>query len=227
MKKFGRVIGIILLAGFMFSLLSVIVYRFVPVFITPLMIVRSADKIIHGQKPVIEKKWEPLDKISPNMVQAVIASEDNLFMEHFGFDEKAIEEAFKHNEHSRRIRGGSTISQQTAKNVFLLPDRSYVRKAIEAYFTLLIETCWGKEHIMEVYLNVIETGDGIYGVEAAAEHYFHCHASQLSKSQAVLIAVSLPNPRKFNPAHPSAYLLERQAKILHLMSELPKVSFEK
>lgn len=227
LKKVWHILLKIVLFFFLFSIFSVIVYRFVPVFITPLMIVRSADKILHGQKPIIDKKWVPLSEISPNMVQAVVASEDNLFMEHFGFDEKAIEEAFEHNERSKRIRGGSTISQQTAKNVFLLPDRSYVRKAIEAYFTLLIETFWGKERIMEVYLNVIETGDGMYGVEVAAERYFHCHASQLTRPQAVLIAVALPNPRRFNPAHPSPYLLKRQAKILNLMNKIPKVSFEK
>ena len=227
MKKLGRIIGITLLIGFLLSVFSVLVYRFVPVFITPLMILRSAEKIVHGQKPTIDKQWVALDKISPNMVQAVVASEDNLFMENNGFDEKAIEAAFAHNEHSKHIRGGSTISQQTAKNVFLLPNRSYVRKAIEAYFTLLIETIWGKERIMEVYLNVIEMGDGIYGVEAASEHYFHCHASQLTRPQAVLIAVSLPNPQKMNPGHPSSYLLKRQSHILNLMNKIPKVTFGK
>jgi monofunctional biosynthetic peptidoglycan transglycosylase len=227
MKRIGRLIATTLLVGVLLSILSVFVYRFVPVFVTPLMILRSAEKIIHGQKPIMDKQWVALDKISPNMIQAVVASEDNLFMENNGFDEKAIEEAFAHNERSKHIRGGSTISQQTAKNVFLLPNRSYVRKAIEACFTLLIETVWGKERIIEIYLNVIETGDGIYGVEAAAEHYFHCHASQLTRPQAVLIAVSLPNPRKMNPAHPSAYLLKRQAKILNLMNKIPKVIFLK
>jgi monofunctional biosynthetic peptidoglycan transglycosylase len=227
MKRIWRFIATTILIGVLLSIFSACVYRFVPVYITPLMILRSSEKIISGQKPIMDKQWVALDKISPNMIQAVVASEDNLFMENNGFDEKAIEAAFAHNERSKHIRGGSTISQQTAKNVFLLPNRSYVRKAFEAYFTLLIETVWGKERIIEVYLNVIETGDGIYGVEAAAEHYFHCHASQLSRSQAVLIAVSLPNPRKMNPAHPSTYLLKRQVKILNLMNKIPKVSFEK
>jgi monofunctional biosynthetic peptidoglycan transglycosylase len=227
MKRIWRFIAATILIGVLLSIFSAFVYRFVPVYITPLMILRSAEKIIHGQNPIMDKQWVALDKISPNMIQAVVASEDNLFMENNGFDEKAIEAAFAHNERSKHIRGGSTISQQTAKNVFLLPNRSYVRKAFEAYFTLLIETVWGKERIIEVYLNVIETGDGIYGVEAAAKHYFHCHASQLSRSQAVLIAVSLPNPRKMNPAHPSTYLLKRQAKILNLMNKIPKVIFKK
>jgi monofunctional biosynthetic peptidoglycan transglycosylase len=226
-KKIMRIIGIFLLSCFLLSLVSVVVFRFVPVFITPLMVLRSTQQLFNGQHIKMEKKWMSIDKISPNMVQAVVASEDNLFMEHYGFDEKAIEQAFEHNTKGKRIRGGSTISQQTAKNVFLLPNRSYVRKAIEAYFTVLIEAIWSKERIMEVYLNVIETGDGMYGVEAASQAYFHCHAAQLSKAQAVLIAVSLPNPRKFNPAHPSPYLLRRQAKILHLMNKIEKVNFDK
>jgi monofunctional biosynthetic peptidoglycan transglycosylase len=226
-KKIFRFIGIALLVGFLLSILSTLILRFVPVVITPLMVIRSVEQVFEGKPIKMKKTWVPIDKISHNMVQAVVASEDNLFMEHFGFDEKAIEQALKHNEKSKRVRGGSTISQQTAKNVFLFPDRSYVRKALEAYFTLLIECIWTKERIMEVYLNVIETGDGIYGVEAASETYFHCHASQLSRPQAVLIAVSLPNPRKFNPAYPSPYLLKRQAKIMNLMKKIERVDFEK
>jgi monofunctional glycosyltransferase len=225
-KKLLRYIGIAILAGFLLSILSVVVLRFVPVTITPLMIIRSVEQVFDGKSVKMEKKWIPIDKIS-HMIQAVVASEDNLFMEHFGFDEKAIENALRHNAKSKKIRGGSTISQQTAKNVFLFPDRSYVRKALEAYFTLLIETIWTKERIMEVYLNVIETGDGVYGVEAAAKTYFHCHASELKRSQAVLIAVSLPNPRKFDPSHPSPYLLKRQAKIMRLMKKIEQVEFEK
>lgn len=226
-KKIVRYIGIAILAGILLSIVSVVILRFVPVFITPLMIIRSVEQVIDGKPIKMKKTWEPINKISHNMVQAVVASEDNLFMEHFGFDEKAIEKAMQHNAKGKRIRGGSTISQQTAKNVFLFPDRTYVRKALEAYFTLLIEIVWTKERIMEVYLNVIETGDGIYGVEAAAQTYFHCHASELTRPQAVLIAVSLPNPRKFNPAHPSPYLLKRQAKILGLMKKIEQVDFSK
>jgi monofunctional glycosyltransferase len=224
-KKILRYIGIALLAGFLLSIISVVIFRFVPVPFTPLMLIRSTEQVFDGKSIMMKKNWVPIDKISHNMIQAVVASEDNLFMEHFGFDEKAIENALKHNTKSKRIRGGSTISQQTAKNVFLFPDRTYVRKALEAYFTILIETIWSKERIMEVYLNVIETGDGIYGVEAAAETYFHCHASELNRQQAVLIAVSLPNPRKFNPAQPSPYLLKRQAKILKLMKRIEQVEF--
>jgi monofunctional biosynthetic peptidoglycan transglycosylase len=222
-KKIFRYIGIAILAGMLLSIISVVILRFVPVYITPLMVIRSVEQIVDGKPVKMKKTWIPIEKISHNMVQAVVASEDNLFMEHYGFDEKAIENALKHNAKSKKMRCGSTISQQTAKNVFLFPDRTYVRKALEAYFTLLIETVWSKERIMEVYLNVIETGDGIYGVEAAAQTYFHCHASELSRPQAVLIAVSLPNPRKFDPAHPSPYLLKRQAKILRLMKKIEQV----
>lgn len=226
-KKILRYIGIVLLSGFLLSIISVVVLRFVPVSVTPLMVIRCIEQVFDGKPVKMERKWVPIDQISHNMVQSVVASEDNLFMEHYGFDEKAIENALRHNATSKKIRGGSTISQQTAKNVFLFPDRSYVRKALEAYFTILIETIWSKERIMEVYLNVIETGDGVYGVEAAAETYFHCHASELKRPQAVLIAVSLPNPRKFNPAHPSPYLLKRQAKIMRLMKKIEQVDFEK
>lgn len=226
-RKILRYIGIALLVGIVVSILSVVVLRFLPVAITPLMVIRSAEQLFEGKPVKMKKTWVPIDKISHNMVQAVVASEDNLFMEHFGFDEKAIENALKHNAKGKKIRGGSTISQQTAKNVFLFPDRTYVRKAFEAYFTLLIEALWSKERIMEVYLNVIETGDGIYGVEAAAQTYFHCHASELNRGQAVLIAVSLPNPRKFNPAHPSAYLQRRQTKIMRLMKKIEQVEFTK
>jgi monofunctional glycosyltransferase len=226
-KKIFRYIGIAILAGILLSIISVVVLRFLPVYLTPLMVIRSVEQVCDGKPLKMKKTWTPIDKISHNMVQSVVASEDNLFMEHFGFDEKAIENALRHNAKGKKIRGGSTISQQTAKNVFLFPDRTYVRKALEAYFTLLIETFWSKERIMEVYLNVIETGDGIYGVEAAAESYFHCHASELTRSKAVLIAVSLPNPRKFDPAHPSPYLLKRQAKIMRLMKRIEQVEFTK
>ena len=160
------------------------------------------------------------------MVQAVVASEDNLFMEHNGFSVKDIEKALKHNKKGKRVHGGSTISQQTAKNVFLWPGRSWVRKGFEAYFTVLIEIFWSKERIMEVYLNVIETGDGIYGVERAANIYFNTSAQRLSRPQAVLIAVCLPNPRKFNPAKPSPYIQRRKNHILNLMEKIEKVNFK-
>lgn len=209
------------------SLSWVILARFIPVFVTPLMIIRSVESIIAGETPKNSKTWVPIDEISPNMVQAVVASEDNLFLQHHGFSLEDMTKAFEHNLKGRRIRGGSTISQQTAKNVFLFPQRSYIRKGLEAYFTVLIELVWGKKRIMEVYLNVIEMGDGIYGVEAAALEHFGVHASQLTKSQAALIAACLPNPRRFDAGHPSGYIQGRKSQIVNLMGKLPQVDFDK
>ncbi|MHB9143259.1 MAG: monofunctional biosynthetic peptidoglycan transglycosylase [Paludibacter sp.] len=203
----------------------VIVDRFVPVIVTPLMIIRSAESLIRGEMPKNSKRWVSIDKISPNMVQAVVASEDNLFLHHHGFSIEDITKAIEHNQKGRRIRGGSTISQQTAKNVFLFPQRSYIRKGLEAYFTVLIELIWNKERIMEVYLNVIEMGDGIYGVEAAAQEHFGVHASQLTRSQAALIAACLPNPRRFDAGHPSGYVQRREAHVLSIMNKIGPVNF--
>jgi monofunctional biosynthetic peptidoglycan transglycosylase len=206
--------------------LSVIIYGFIPVYYTPLMAIRSVEALKNGDKLQNKKTWVKIENISPNMIQAVVASEDNLFMQHNGFSVDDIKKAMDENKKGRRLRGGSTISQQTAKNVFLWPKRSYVRKALEAYFTVLIELFWSKERIMEVYLNVIETGNGIYGVEAAAKHYFKVPASTLSKSQSALIAVCLPNPRKYNPAKPSQYILKRQHQIMNLMGKIGTVDLK-
>jgi monofunctional biosynthetic peptidoglycan transglycosylase len=201
--------------------------RFTPVYITPLMVIRSVEYMVKGEFPKNSKAWVPIDEISPNMVQAVVASEDNLFLSHHGFSVDAITKAFEHNQYGKRLRGGSTISQQTAKNVFLFPQRSYIRKGLEAYFTVLIELIWNKKRIMEVYLNVIEMGDGVYGVEAASQEYFGIHASQLSKSQAALIAACLPNPRRFDAAHPSGYIQRREGRILSIMAKVGPVNFDK
>ena len=156
-----------------------------------------------------------------------MASEDNRFIEHSGFDLEAIKKARDYNDHKKgkKIRGASTISQQTAKNVFLWPDRSWIRKGLEVYFTFLIETVWGKKRIMEVYLNVIEMGDGIYGAESASQKYFHKPAAYLTRDQAALIAAILPNPRKWDPSRPSAYLLNRQQWILWNMANIGKVEY--
>ena len=209
------------------SLFFVVLYKFAPVYFTPLMFIRAYEQIKDNKPIKMKHQWVPLSKISPNMIQAVVASEDNLFMEHNGFDFKQIEFAQKEAQKGKRVRGASTISQQTAKNVFLWHGKSYFRKGLEAYFTVLIEFVWGKERIMEVYLNSIEMGDGIYGVEAVSLAHFHKHANQLSKQEAALIAATLPNPRKFNSAKPSAYMLKRQAKIMSLMGKIAVVSFNK
>ncbi|MCL2650126.1 MAG: monofunctional biosynthetic peptidoglycan transglycosylase [Candidatus Azobacteroides sp.] len=229
MKKVIRKILIwtrnIILTLIALSLFFVVLYRFVPVYFTPLMFIRVCEQI-KGDKPTkIKHQWVPISKISPNMAQAVIASEDNLFMEHNGFDFKQIDIAQKNAQKGKRMRGASTITQQTAKNVFLWPGRSYFRKGLEAYFTLLIEFVWGKERIMEVYLNSIEMGDGIYGVEAVSLAHFNKHAYQLSQQEAALIAATLPNPRKFNSAKPSAYILQRQTQIISLMGKIGVINF--
>ena len=219
-KRFIKKMLIGIVVAFLAStILSVLVLRWVPVWFTPLMFIRCAQQASAGEETKLRHRWVPLGEMSPALPTAVMASEDAHFLEHHGFDYKAIEHAamrnMKHPEKSKL--GASTISQQTAKNVFLWPGRSWIRKGLEAYFTVLIELFWSKERIMEVYLNSIEMGDGIYGASAVAEWHFNTQASQLSKAQCALIAVSLPNPRRFNSAHPSAYMLKRQKRILHEM----------
>jgi monofunctional biosynthetic peptidoglycan transglycosylase len=176
-----------------------------------------------GKKIRLEHIWVPLEEIAQPLVLAVIASEDNRFPAHGGFDFEQIKMARSEAAAGRRVRGASTISQQTAKNVFLWPGRSWLRKGLEAYFTLLIEWIWGKERIMEVYLNSIETGDGVYGAEAVAREHFGKQAFELSQAEAALIAATLPNPRRFNSANPSSYMLRRQLQILSLMNKVGTV----
>jgi monofunctional biosynthetic peptidoglycan transglycosylase len=171
-------------------------------------------------KPLtLHHHWVPLEEIAPSLSTAVMASEDARFLEHHGFDYKAIEKAAMRNiKHPEKTRhGASTISQQTAKNVFLWPGRSWLRKGLEVYFTTLIELCWSKQRIMEVYLNSIEMGEGIYGADAVAEYHFNTTAKDLTRAQCALIAVSLPNPRRMNSASPSSYMLRRQQRILREM----------
>jgi monofunctional biosynthetic peptidoglycan transglycosylase len=206
-------------AFFASTILSVVILRWVPVYFTPLMFIRLAQQKAANQELTLHHHWVPLDEIAPSLPLAVMASEDAHFLEHHGFDFKAIEKAAMRNiKHpDKRKHGASTISQQTAKNVFLWPGRSWVRKGFEVYFTGLIELVWSKERIMEVYLNSIEMGDGIYGADAVAQWHFGTTAKELTKRQCALIAVSLPNPRRFNSASPSAYMLKRQTRILREM----------
>ncbi len=205
---------------FLSSLLAVIAYRFIPVYVTPLMVIRLVEQAKEGKPLKWQHHWVAMDKISQSLPQAVISSEDNRFLEHRGFDLEQIQKARKDARRGKKLRGASTISQQTAKNVFLWPGRSYLRKGLEAYFTVLIELVWGKERIMEVYLNSIEMGDGIYGAEAVAQSHFGKKAFQLTDKEAALIAASLPNPIRFNSAKPSPYLLRRQGQILSLMAKI-------
>ena len=219
MKFIKKLILRIVVAFFASTILSVVALRFIPVWFTPLMFIRCYEQLKEGRELRMTHHWVSLDEISENMPVAVMASEDASFLSHHGFDFKAIESAAKRNiQHPEKRRlGASTISQQTAKNVFLWPGRSWIRKGFEVYFTSLIELMWSKERIMEVYLNSIETGEGIYGVEAIANENWGLHANQLSKSQCALIAVTLPNPRQFSSKHPSAYMQKRQKRILHEM----------
>ena len=219
MKFVKKLILRIVVAFFASTILSVVALRFIPVWFTPLMFIRCYEQLKEGRELRMTHHWVSLDEMSENMPVAVMASEDARFLSHHGFDFKAIESAAKRNiQHPEKRRlGASTISQQTAKNVFLWPGRSWIRKGFEVYFTSLIELMWSKERIMEVYLNSIETGEGIYGVEAIANENWGLHANQLSKSQCALIAVTLPNPRQFSSKHPSAYMQKRQKRILHEM----------
>lgn len=207
------------------SIFFVVLFKFVPVPFTPLMVIRVVENKLAKKEIYFSHDWEPLENISVNLQKAVIASEDGTFLTHSGFDFRAMQKAYKNNERGRRIKGGSTISQQTAKNVFLWQGRSYLRKGLEAYFTVLIELIWGKERIMEVYLNSIEMGNGVYGAQAAAEHWYRKDAVNLTPKQAAGIAAILPNPRKYTATSSSSYINNRKAKILRVMKHLGKVRY--
>jgi monofunctional biosynthetic peptidoglycan transglycosylase len=203
-----RLAVIVLILAVVGPPLAVLVYRFAPPPITFLMVERLFQG--HG----MDYRWTPLARISPALQDAVVASEDERFCEHHGFDFTAMEKAMKANERRpNKLRGGSTISQQTAKNVFLWPGRSYVRKGVEAWFTVLIEAIWGKPRIMEMYLNVVEFGPGVYGAEAAAERFFHEDASQITPAQAARLAAVLPKPLAWKAAAPGPYIAKRSRHI--------------
>lgn len=225
-KKIFRFIFKIALWFFIISIGLTLIYRFIPVPVTPLMVIRFWEQAWDEKKDVrLYKDWVSIDNISKNMPQAVYAAEDQKFLEHNGFDWKAMEEAWEKNKKGKRIKGASTISQQTAKNVFLWPSRNLVRKGLEAYFTFLIETIWTKERIMEVYLNVIEMGPGIYGIEAASQTFYNRPASKLTRQQAAMIAAVLPNPIRWSPAKPTGYIRGRQSWILRQMNNLAPIGF--
>ena len=215
MRRLGRIC--VLVIGVTVALTAL--YRFVPPPLTPLMVLRLFDG--NG----LAKDWVSYDALSPNLMRAVIAAEDSGFCAHWGFDFEAILQALRHNERSGRLRGGSTISNQTAKNVFLWPGDTlatrYARKAIEPYFTLLVESMWGKRRILEVYLNVAEWAPGIYGAEAAARHHFGKPAAELTRREAALLAAVLPNPRRFSAGKPSGYISRRARQIQAWMNDVP------
>ncbi len=210
LKTLKKRLIVAFLGLFAFSILSVLILKWLPVYYTPLVLWRSVEYGMGGKWVPVHKSWVPLEKISPHLQKAVIASEDPKFLHHFGFDIEAIGRAIDANRKRKVKMGASTISQQTAKNVFLYPSRTYLRKGLEVYFTTLIELVWDKRRILEVYLNVVELGPGIYGAEAASQYYWKKSAAQLNPSEAQLFAAILPNPRRWNPRHPTNFVLRRQ-----------------
>lgn len=216
MKRFFKFLLKLALWFFAFTILMVVLFKWVPVPFTPLMGIRYFE----NPDERIEHRWVPFEEISNNLKLAVIGSEDQNFPHHNGFDMKAIEKAMEDNRQGKRVRGASTISQQTAKNVFLWPQRSWLRKGFEVYFTFLIETIWGKERILEVYLNSIEMGKGVYGAEAASQHWFRKSASNLSPYEAAAIAAILPNPRQYRANPASSYVEGRKAWIVRQMNNM-------
>ena len=224
-KKVYRFLRKLMLYFLISSFVLTLIYRFVPPPFTYLMLQRLVEQKIDGESFKLKKDWVDIEHISPYLVRAVIASEDQHFNEHWGFDLEALQKAYQHNQKSKKVKGGSTISQQVAKNVFLWPGRSYIRKGLGAYFTILIEITWSKKRIMEIYLNEIEMGNGIYGAEAAAQQYFHKPAKSLSKRESALIAAVLPNPIKWSPANPNAYIQRREYRILRAMRYVGKPEY--
>ncbi|WP_241693666.1 monofunctional biosynthetic peptidoglycan transglycosylase [Caulobacter sp. SSI4214] len=204
LRNIALALFIVLVAG---PIATVLLYRFIPPPVTPLMVIRA----VEGRG--LDHRWRGIHKVAPALPRALIAAEDARFCEHHGFDFDALQKAYENNEAGKKIRGGSTISQQTAKNVFLWPGRSYVRKGLEAWFTVLIETLWGKQRIMEVYMNSIEFGSGIYGAQAASQRYFGVDADKLTPAQASRLAAILPSPLKWNAVKPGRYVAKRSQKI--------------
>jgi len=220
-----RIIRLAFVLFFGITICWVLLYKFVNPPVTWLMISRGFEQKAEGKPWKIDKQWVDIDSISENMKRAAVAAEDARFLDHYGFDFKAMERAFEKNAKGKKLSGGSTISQQTAKNVFLWEGRSYIRKGFEAYFTMLIEVCWSKKRIMEVYLNVIEMGDGIYGIEAASQYYYHKPASKLTRSQSAAIASIFPDPRKWSPVNPNARVIHKQYFIKKNMRRLGPLDF--
>lgn len=222
-NRFFRVVGKLVFWFFAITILWVLAYRFINPPITLLMIQRDFERKDNSKSKNVSRKWIGYDELSRNLKIAAIAGEDVNFLKHWGFDLNAMEKAYQKNKRGTKVRGGSTISQQTAKNVFLWPGRFYIRKAFEAYFTALIELLWNKERILEVYLNVIEMGDGIYGAESATQKYYGKSAVSLSKGEAALLVAVLPNPIRWSPIKPTAYIYHKQYLILRNMRRLRKL----
>lgn len=205
----------LLLAGVALPVMLVVIYRWLPPPITPYMLGRW---LVDGA--AIDQQWTPLQTMSPSLVRAVVAAEDTRFMQHNGFDWTEVEAAWRTSRRGRRLRGASTITMQCARTVFLWPGRSIVRKVIEAYLTVLLEAVWSKARIVEVYLNLVEWGDGVYGCEAAAQRYFHVPCAALDAETAAQLAAILPNPRHWSARRPSPYVRKRVATILDRMPQV-------
>ncbi|WP_166959727.1 monofunctional biosynthetic peptidoglycan transglycosylase [Yeosuana marina] len=226
-KRFFKFIYKLVLWLFVFSIAVVILYKWVPVPMTPLMLIRNVEQLQDDKKVVLKHDWIPIEEISKNLQLAVICSEDQNFLNHHGFDFEAIQKAMENNEKGRRIKGASTISQQTAKNVFLWPQRSWLRKGLEAYFTFLIELFWSKQRIMEVYLNSIEMGNGIYGAEEASKYWFKKSAIKLNRNEAAAIAAILPSPLRYRANPASNYIQGRKNWIVRQMGFYGTLDYNK
>lgn len=209
-KKIKRLIFLLILANILFIVWGK--------FFNPPITLTQFGALVEYQK--LDRDYIPYDEMGNNVKKAVIAAEDQSFFSHSGFDYKAIEKAMKHNESGKKIRGGSTISQQTAKNVFLWQGRSWIRKGLEAFYTFIIEMFWGKDVILERYLNSIEMGRGVFGVEAASHYYFNKSSKNLTKSEAAWIATILPNPKKYDPKNPTKYLNRKHGWIMRQMNNV-------
>lgn len=226
LQRVKVIVGKAVLYFLLVTVLWVLMYRFINPPITLLMVMRNIERKSDGKSFKTDKNWVDFKEMSSNMKRAAIAGEDQKFVHHMGFDMTAISRAYKANKaDSTKMKGGSTISQQTAKNVFLWPGRSWVRKGFEAYFTVLIELLWSKERILEVYLNVIEMGDGIYGAEAAAQSYYGKSCRNLSRSEAAMIAACFPNPIRWTPLHPTRFIRHRHYLIMQNIRRLGPLKF--
>jgi monofunctional biosynthetic peptidoglycan transglycosylase len=219
----------VLLVLWIFSIIEVLFVRFVNPPVTTSMVYEWICNKLYPTQPFVWPKqvWKPIHQISPHLIRSVQAGEDQKFVSHHGFDFEEMNQALDDLQAGRRLRGASTITMQTARTVFLWPSRSFLRKAIEAYYTVIIEFLWSKKRILEVYLNTVDWGTGIAGAEAAARKYFHTRASDLSRSQAALLAAILPNPHSWSPTHPSAYVRQRQRRIMMDMDRMPVGRFRR
>lgn len=227
LKKLKIFLVKVLLLLFQASLFFIIIYRIVPVPITPLPIVRLYDQLVAGKDLRLHKDWESIDNLGSNICKAAITSEDLQFFNHVGFDFEQIWESLKRSyNRGKRLRGASTISQQAAKNLFFTPTRSWIRKGLEIYVTTALEILWTKKRILEVYLNIIEMGDGIYGAEAAANYYYNKPASKLTAHEAAMIVACFPNPIRWSPLKPSRYILRKQNIIVRYMNQAGRLPWQ-